>query len=151
MWRARPSVYASACLVSREPAGHGDLGAVQHEVVRQLQRRTDQAERHRRVEHDQVGTEVAGEVVDLAHHPRVRQQKRFTGALDAERLVGVERRGIGVRARQHREPVARKAPPPLPEQRLDAADLGREVVRDEQVLHVGEGGQAGVDAVLVRS
>ena len=40
-----------------------------------------------------------------AHHPRVRQQHRLAGALDPERLLGVERRGAGVRAGEHGEPV----------------------------------------------
>jgi hypothetical protein len=63
---------------------------VEHEVVRQLQRRADQAERHGRVEHDEVGAEVLGQVVDLLDHPRVRQQHRLTGAFDAVGLAGVE-------------------------------------------------------------
>ena len=44
-------------------------------------------------------------------------------------------RGAGVRAREHGEAIGRQPPPPLPQQRLDPADLGREVVRDEEVLH----------------
>ena len=73
--------------------------------------------------------------VDPAHHQRVRQQHRLAGPLDLERLGGVELGRAGVRAGEHREPVGRQPPPPLPQQRLDPADLRREVVRDEQVLH----------------
>ena len=46
-------------LAAGQPAGHGDLGAVEDHVVRQLQRRPDEAERQRGVEHDEVGAEVA--------------------------------------------------------------------------------------------
>ena len=60
-----------------QAAGHGDLGAVQHDVVRQLERRPDQAERHGRVEHHQLGAEPPGELVHPPHHDRVRQQHRL--------------------------------------------------------------------------
>ena len=56
-------------------------------------------------------------------------------ALDVERLLGVEGRGTAVRAGQHGERLGRQPPPPLPQQRLDPADLRREVVGDEQMLH----------------
>ena len=78
---------AERLLAPRQPARHGDLGAVQHDVVRQLQRRPDQPERHRRVEHDELGADLAGEVVDAPHHQRVRQQHRLARPLDAERLL----------------------------------------------------------------
>ena len=122
-------------LAERETAGHGDLGAVQHEVVGKFERWPDESERDGGVEHDEVGAEVAGEFVDLAHHERVREQDRFAGPLDPVRLVGVERRRVGVRAGEHGEPIGGKTTPPLPEQRLDAADLRWEVVGDEEVLH----------------
>ena len=77
-------------LRQRESTGNGDLGTVEHEVVRQLERRPDQPERHGRIEHDEIGAEVVGEVVDPLDHPRVRQQHRLAGAFDAVRLAGVE-------------------------------------------------------------
>ena len=103
MWRARPSVYASACLLSGSRPGTVTSAPCNTRSYGSSQRRTDQTERHRGVEHDEIGAEVAGEVVDLAHHERVRQQHRLAGALDAERLLGVERRRVGVRAREHGE------------------------------------------------
>jgi hypothetical protein len=45
---------------------------VQHDVVRQLQRRADDAEWDGWIEHHQVGTDLACHLVDPAHHPRVR-------------------------------------------------------------------------------
>ena len=92
-WRARRSTWPSACLRARQPAGHGDLGAVEHDVVGQVERRADQPERDGRVEHDEVGAELGGQLVDAAHHRRVRQQHRLADPLDAVRLLGVERRG----------------------------------------------------------
>ncbi len=64
-------------LAARQPPRHGDLGAVQHDVVRQFERRPDQPERHGRIEHDQLGAELAGELVDASHHDRMREQHRF--------------------------------------------------------------------------
>ena len=65
----------------------------------------------------------------------VGQQHALAVALDAERLLGVPRRGVGVRRGEHGDVVGRQPPPQLPEVRLDPADLRREVVRDEQVPH----------------
>ena len=126
---------AERLLRPRQAAGNGDLGAVQHDVVGQGERRSDEPERNGRVEHDEVGTEVGGQLVDAAHHQRVRQQHLLGHALDAVRLLGVECRGPAVRAGEHGERLRWQPPPPLPQQRLDPADLRREVVRDEQVFH----------------
>ena len=132
-------------LRARQATRHRDLGAVQHDVVRQLQRRPDESERHRRVEHDEVGADVGGQRVDPRHHRWVREQHRLTHPLHPERLGGVELGRPGVRAGEHGERVRRQAPPPLPQQRLDAADLRREVVRDEEVLHdAGDSGAGDV-------
>jgi hypothetical protein len=126
---------AERLLAERQTARHGDLGAVQHDVVRQAQRRSDHAQRHRRVEHHQVGADLLRQRVDPLDHPRVRQQDRLAGAFDVERLCGVELGGALVGAGEHGEGVGWQPTPPLPQQRLDAADLGREVVGDEEVLH----------------
>ncbi len=92
-------------------------------------------ERERRVEHDEVGADAGGHLVDAGHHPRVRQQRRLAHPLDVERLGAIELLGPGVRTGQHGARLRRQPSPPLPQQRLDAADLRREVVRDQQVLH----------------
>ena len=144
---AGPSQHGAERLArARQAAGHGDLGAVQHDVVGPGERRADEPERHGRVEHDEVGTEVGGELVDAPHHQRVRQQHRLGHALDAVRLLGVERVGTAVRAGEHGERLRRQPTPPLPQQRLDPPDLRREVVRDQQVLHAGLLGAAGTCA-----
>ena len=81
----------SACLLTGQPAGHGDLGAVQHDVVRQLAAtgRPARAAPPGRARSRSAPTS-RGHRVDAAHHPRVRQQHRLAGALDVERLRGVE-------------------------------------------------------------
>ena len=124
------------CLLgSGEPPGHRDLGAVQHEVVGKLQRRPDQAERDGGVDDDEVGAEVLGQFVDLMDHPRVREQHGLAGPFDAVGLAGVELGRARIRAGEHGERLGRQPAPPLPQQRLDPADLRRKVVGDEQVLH----------------
>ena len=62
-----------------------------------------------------------------------------------ERLkrVGVELGRPLVGAGEHGEGPRWQSPPPLPQERLDAADLGREVVGDEEVLHGCHGCGAG--------
>jgi hypothetical protein len=131
-----PTQRVGQCLLGeRQPAGHRDLGAVQYEPVRQLQRRADQSERHGRVEDHEVGPDILGQVVDLLDHPRMREQHWLTRALDAVGLAGIEFGRARVRAGEHGERFGRQATPPFPQQRLDAADLGREVVGDQQVLH----------------
>ena len=108
---------------------------MQDDVIRQPQRWADEPERDGGIEHDQFGADLGAQVVDAADHDRVRQEDGLGRALDAERLLGVEPLGAAVGAREDGEAVGRQAPPPLPEHRLDPADLRREVVRDEQVLH----------------
>jgi hypothetical protein len=122
-------------LGERQPTGNRDLGPVQHEVVRQLQRRPDETERDGGVEDHEVGAEVLRQVVDLLDHPRMREQYRLACAFDAVGLAGVEFGRARVRAGEHGERLGRQPTPPFPEQRLDAADLGWEVVGDQQVLH----------------
>ena len=79
---------------------------------------------------------------------RVRQQHRL--GRRARRGTAARRRtrpAPRVRAGEHGERLRRQPPPPLPQQRLDPADLRREVVRDEQVLH-GVAPQLGAATVV---
>ena len=122
-------------LGSGETTWHGDLGAVQHQPIRQVERRTDEPERHRWVEHHEVGADVLGQIVDLLDHPRVRQQHRFACAFDPIGLAGIELGGALVGAGQHGERLGRQATPPFPQQRLDAADFRWVIVGDQEVLH----------------
>ena len=108
---------------------------MQHHVVGQIERRADQAERDGGVDDDEAGADLGGEPVDASGHERVWQQNRFGDSLDPERLLGVELGRAVVRAGQHSELIGRQPAPPLPQQRLDATDLGWEVVRDEEVFH----------------
>ena len=135
-WRARRSTLPSACLVPGKPARHRDLGAVQHDVVGQLAAtgrraraaRPGRARRGRRRPRGpgrRCGAPSTG--AGSSTGSRVRSMRYGLGA--------VELRGAVVRAGQHGEAVGRQAPPPLPQQRLDPADLRREVVRHQQVLH----------------
>src|SRR5581483_5920047 len=103
--------------------------------------RTDRADREHRIDEDHVGTQLARERVDVARERRRRQQERLLRAHDAVRLLGVEGRVTVVRRRQHGRVRGRQPPPQLAQVRLDAAELGREVVRDEQR---GQGVERGV-------
>ena len=94
-------------LGAREAPRHGDLGAVEDDIVGQTERRTHQTERHRRVEHHEIGADGAGHGIDPAHHPRVRQQYRLAGAFDVERLQRVERCRPFVGRREDGERVGR--------------------------------------------
>ena len=84
--RARRSTWASSGPAAGQAAGHGDLGAVEDHVVGQVQRRTDQAERQRRVEHDQLGAELGRHGLHAVDHERVGQQHRLPDPLDQEGL-----------------------------------------------------------------
>ena len=55
---------AERLLRTGDPARDRHLGAVQHDVVRQRERRPDQPERDRRVEHDELGPDPARHGVD---------------------------------------------------------------------------------------
>ena len=133
---AGPPQHAGERLAAaREAARDRHLGAMHYDVVRQPQRWADEPERDSRIEDDQIRAELCTQVVDAAHHDGVRQEDGFPRAFDAERLLVVEPLGASVGAGEHGEAVGRQSPPPLPEHRLDPADLRREVVRDEEVLH----------------
>ena len=91
-WRARRSTLPSACLVPGSRPGTVTSAPCSTTSYGSSQRRADEPERHRRVEHDEVGADLAGQAVDAPHHPRVRQQHRLAGPLDAVRLGAVELR-----------------------------------------------------------
>ena len=74
----------------RQPAGHGDLRAVQDHPVRVPQRRANQSDRQCRVEQDEIGAYLVGERVDAPRDPRLGQQHRLARAHDAERLLAIE-------------------------------------------------------------
>ena len=109
---------------------------MEDKVVGQIQRRPNQSERDRRIEHHEVCPEIVCEVVDAFHHPRMRQQHRFTRAFNAIWLVCIERCGPFIGTCEDGKAVRRQPTPPFPEQRLDATDLRWIVVRDEKMLHV---------------
>ena len=133
---ARPLEHiAQGLLAGRNATRHRDLGTMQHNVVRQLERRANKANRKRRVEHHKIGADLAGHVVNASHHERVRQEHRLAHTIDAKRLLRVEGRGVFVGGGEHCKGIGRKPPPPLPQQRLNATDLGWEVVGDQQVFH----------------
>ena len=130
-----PQHITEGLAAQRQSARNGDLGPVQHHVVGQRQGRADEPEWQGRVEHHQVGADFTGHRVDPLHHPWVRQQHRLAGALDKKWLLGIELGGTRVGAGEHGKGLGWEAAPPLPQQGLDATDLGRKVVGDEKMLH----------------
>ena len=126
----------------REAAGNGDLGAVQHHGVRKPpapQRRADPTDRQRRIQHDERGPVGASEGFDGVDESWRWKQDLLLRADDRHGRSCIEAFGVGV-GRGEDDSFAHWEPPPqLPEVRLDPSDLGREVVGDEQMRHVGEG------------
>ena len=120
----------------RQPPGHGDLGAVEDDGV---------AARARRGPTSPTGNAGSSTIADAptssaSASMRVAAAARCgsrtpAGPLDPERLGGVEVAGVRRGRREHGDPLGRQPPPQLPQVRLDAADLGREVVGDEEVRH----------------
>ena len=78
---------------SRQPAGHGDLGAVQHDGVRTSEPGPDQPDRQRGVEHHPARAHLVGQRVDPPDERRRGQQDLLAGAHHPVRLLGVPRRG----------------------------------------------------------
>jgi hypothetical protein len=104
---------------------------VQNDRVGQTQGRPDETERDGRIQDHQSGTDVGGEVADPAGKDGVGEQNRLPRALDAKGLAAVEALGVGIRTGQDGDVFGGQAAPQLPEVRLYAADLGREVVGDK--------------------
>ena len=100
--------------------------------VYSVRKRSDEPEGKPGIEEDDVGTDLARERVDPSCQRPRREQPRLASALDAERLAGVPLGRTLVRRGEHRGLGRRQTPPQLVEHRLDPADLGREVVRDEE-------------------
>ena len=119
-----------------EAAGHRHLGAVHDgDVRRGRQARAEVPERQPRVEEDHVGLDLARQRVDAPRQRRGREELPLRRAHDAERLLRVPCRVTGVAGREHGGVLHREAPPQLVEVRLDAPDLRREVVGDEERGH----------------
>ena len=107
------------------------FGTVQHEVVRQVEERADSTKRQGGIQHDDVSTEALRKAIDPPHCHRVREQPRLPDAVYLERLRRIPFLGALVRGREYCKSFRRKPSPPLPEQRLDAANLRGEVIRDQ--------------------
>ena len=118
-----------------ESARHGDLGTMDDHAVRPFESRPQPAERQCRIEQHEVGTDLVGETIDAPHQRVGRQQPAGAVALDPDGLAAIELCGSRMRGGEDRGRLGRQSPPQLPEVRLDATELGREVVGDEQVLH----------------
>ena len=118
---------------ARDPAGHRDLGAVRdHHVGRGAQAGSDEPEREHRVEEDHISGHLACERVGAPRDRGCRQQHPAAHALDAEVEPVVQRGRVVMGSGENGRLPGRQALPELRQVRLDAADLGREVVRDEK-------------------
>ena len=136
--RRRAGPGASAPAASRAAVRAGDLGAVRDHDVRR-----GGEPRRRASPSGSIGSTKMTSARDLARE-RVDALARASGSAaapaDATRSTrngccAIPRAGAGVRRREHRRLVRREPTPQLVEVRLDAADLGREVVGDEQRRH----------------
>ena len=118
----------------REPPVHGDLGAVRDDDGRARREAADEmAERQHRVDEHHAGVDLGG---------RRRRCRGPAPASGAGTAAGCARPGtaaprprpgrVGVRGREHGRLRRGQASPQLVEIGLDPADLGREVVRDQQ-------------------
>ena len=117
-----------------QPGGQRDLGSVHDNCVRKRQAAGEQPERERRIEHHQLGSGLGGRRLDAAQERR-RGEQHAPGTPHRELLRGVELFRTWVRGRQDRGAPCGQTTPELPQVVLDAAELGRKVVGDEQVLH----------------
>ena len=119
----------------RQPAGHGDLGAMKDDGIRQAEAGPDQPERQRRVEHDERGAGVGGFLADPPDERRRREQHGVRCAVHGEGLGSVPSAAGLLPGGQNGDVARRQSTPQLPQVGLDPADLGREVVGDEEVAH----------------
>src|SRR5690606_3891534 len=86
---------------------------------------------------DDIGFDLVGQSIDSADEPWRGEKYLFPGPLDPERLHPVPVLHPVVRRGQHGERGGVEASPQLPQQGLYPADLGWEVVGDEEMLHRG--------------
>ena len=78
---------------------------------------------------------IVEQLAQVAHQPGCRCQHRQPRSLDAEPLVPVEGGGATVGRRENGELFWGQPAEQLVEVRLDPAELGREIVGDEQAAH----------------
>ena len=116
-------------------SGNRDLGPVQDHAVGTSQVGAQEADREGRVQDHELGADLVGQRVDAAGEEGLREQHRVPAAHHPEGLVGVELGGPVVGRGEDGERLCGQPPPQLPEVGLDPAELGREVVGDEEVLH----------------
>jgi hypothetical protein len=90
-----------------------------------------------RVEQDQLGADVVGQGVDAPAEAGPGQEELLGRPVDPVGLLGVPLGGTGPRGGEDGDVLGREPAPQLPEVRLDPAELGREVVGDEQVAGHG--------------
>jgi hypothetical protein len=108
---------------------------VEHDTVRQAEPVADEAERQSRVEENDAGATSGRE---LSHGPAEgwgRQKYARAPPLDSEILPPVENGRVRVSSRENRQLTGRQPAKELVEIRLNATDLGREVIGDENVCH----------------
>ena len=106
---------------------------MKNDAVGPIEVGADQAGGHGRIDDDDLGVVGLGELVDSTNEHRLWQQPWFAAADHGEVLGGIPGLGSVVRGGVHDDVVGGQTPPQLPEVVLDAADLRREVVGDEQV------------------
>ena len=139
MTRAPRSTWASTLRVPETRPGTVISAPCSTTRVRVVESGPEEAERQGRVEDDELGADLVGERVDLATQDGVRQQHRLLAAHDPEGLLGIPGGGAVVRRGEDGDLVGGQPAPQLPQVGLDAAELRREVVGDEQVPHGGCG------------
>ena len=135
------STWRRTRLGAGQPAGDGDLGAVQHDGVRCRSRGPTSPS-------GRAGSSTTRSAPTSSARSSMRRASDGVGSrtdsarpLDPEGLLGVPGRGLGVGGGEHGERGRVEPPPELPEHGLDPAELRREVVGDEQVAHRQRGGQ----------
>ena len=114
--------------------GHGDLRAVEHDAVAVSQAQADEPYRQRGIEHDDLRTDFVRQRVDVSSDPPCRPQDLVLHPLHAEGLFAIPLARAAVRRGEHRRSLRRQSAPQLPQVRLNAAELRREVVGDEEIL-----------------
>ena len=121
---------------SGEPSGDRDLGAVQDHAIPVGEPWPDHSEWDCRIEQDERRPAFGGQAIDSFHQPRIWEEDRLGSTLDVESLTEVERDRPLVRRGVDVGVLGRQSLPELEQIVLDPSDLGREVVRDEQVRGV---------------